>query len=212
LEACVTESTETSDAATGGKNESRHVCPVWVGYLLLSPLRKLVENPKKILGPHLRQGMTVVEVGPGMGYFSIPMAMMVGPEGRVVCVDIQDGMLQRLRRRAERRGLGEVIETRMCGRESLGLDDLDGRADFVFAMHVVHETGDPTRFLAECARTLAPGGRLLIGELRGHVSEADFERTRQQTLATGLVEVPPGTNANKHSALFERPGDPDADQ
>jgi ubiquinone/menaquinone biosynthesis C-methylase UbiE len=189
------------------EEKKHHVCPVWVGYLLLSPLRVLVESPKKILGPHLRPGMTVVELGPGMGFFSIPMARMVGPEGRVVCVDVQEAMLRRLLRRARRKGLDAVISTRVCSQESLGLDDLDARADFVFAMHVVHETDDPARFLAECARVVAPGGRLLIGEPSGHVSDSDFERTCRQTLDTGLVDVPLGPDAKKHSALFEKPAE-----
>ncbi|MBW1912872.1 MAG: methyltransferase type 11, partial [Deltaproteobacteria bacterium] len=61
---------------------AKMVCPPWIGYLLLSPLRKFFENPDKMFGPYVREGMTVMEPGCGMGYFTLPLARMVGPEGQ----------------------------------------------------------------------------------------------------------------------------------
>jgi predicted methyltransferase len=58
---------------------AHRVCPWWIGYLLLSPLRKFKENPKRILSPYLKEGTKVLELGPGMGYFTIPIAKMIGP-------------------------------------------------------------------------------------------------------------------------------------
>jgi protein-L-isoaspartate O-methyltransferase len=69
-------------------NSTPHVCPWWVGYLLVSPLRRFFQDPGEVLGPHVREGMTVLEIGPGMGYFSLPLARLVGKEGRVLCVDV----------------------------------------------------------------------------------------------------------------------------
>ena len=66
------------------------VCPFWVGYLLLSPLRKLFESPDRILGPFVTEGMMVLEPGCGMGYFTLPLARMVGAKGKVVALEIQD--------------------------------------------------------------------------------------------------------------------------
>jgi ubiquinone/menaquinone biosynthesis C-methylase UbiE len=71
-----------------------------VGYLLLNPVRKLLENPDKILGRFVREGMIVLEPGCGMGYFTLSLARMVGPEGRVVAVGIEPKMLSMLARRA----------------------------------------------------------------------------------------------------------------
>ena len=65
---------------------ANRVCPHWVGYLLINPLRNLFENPNKILGPFVQEGMTVLEPGCGMGYFTLPLARMVGPKGRIVAV------------------------------------------------------------------------------------------------------------------------------
>lgn len=79
---------------------TRLVCPPWVGYLLVNPVRKLLENPDKIMGRFVREGMVVLEPGCGMGYFTLPLARMVGQKGRVVAVDIEPKMLSMLARRA----------------------------------------------------------------------------------------------------------------
>jgi ubiquinone/menaquinone biosynthesis C-methylase UbiE len=79
------------------------VCPWWVGYILASPIRKLAQNPAPMLKPFVRIGMTVLEPGPGMGFFTLELARLVGPEGRVIAVDVQPQMITGLRRRAETR-------------------------------------------------------------------------------------------------------------
>ena len=57
------------------------VCPWWVGYILASPIRKLTHDPAGILAPFVRAGMTVLEPGPGMGFFTLELARLVGPTG-----------------------------------------------------------------------------------------------------------------------------------
>ena len=69
---------------------AQHVCPVWMGYLLASPLRKLLQNPKKILNPYIREGMKALDLGCDMGFFSLPLAEGIGPTGKIVCLDIQE--------------------------------------------------------------------------------------------------------------------------
>jgi ubiquinone/menaquinone biosynthesis C-methylase UbiE len=65
------------------------VCPWWLGYWLISPVRRLGQNPHDILLPYVREGMTVLEPGPGMGFFTIELARLVGASGKVVAVDVQ---------------------------------------------------------------------------------------------------------------------------
>ena len=67
---------------------AEHVCPWWLGYFLASPLRKLMQNPDTILSGHISEGMTALDVGSAMGFFSIPMARLVGASGKVICVDL----------------------------------------------------------------------------------------------------------------------------
>jgi ubiquinone/menaquinone biosynthesis C-methylase UbiE len=114
---------------------AERVCPWWIGYLLASPMRRwLMQSPERLLAPFVREGMTVLEPGPGMGFFTLPLARMVGSKGRVVAVDIQAKMLENLWRRAVKAGLAERIETRLAKPETLGLDDLRSAADFVLAL------------------------------------------------------------------------------
>jgi len=70
------------------------VCPVWVGYFLASPIRKLYQNPFDILRPYLKEGMKVIDIGSAMGFFSIPAAKMAGSSGKVICIDLQKKCLK----------------------------------------------------------------------------------------------------------------------
>ncbi|MEW6348752.1 MAG: methyltransferase domain-containing protein [Thermodesulfobacteriota bacterium] len=162
---------------------AEHVCPWWLGYLLSSPLRRLWHNPEKTLGPHVREGMTVLDIGPGMGFFSIPAARMVGARGRVIAVDLQEKMLQGLARRANQAGVAERIELRVCSPKSLGVNE---PVDVCLAFNVVHEVPDPQHLLAEIRALLRPTGRLLLSEPGHHVSEADFRRTLELASEAGL--------------------------
>lgn len=166
---------------------AQHVCPVWVGYLLLSPLRKLFENPERRLRHFVSPGMTVLEPGCGMGYFTLPIAEMVGSWGSVVAVDIQQKMLDKVRARAARAGLGDRIETRLTKGESLGVEDMAGQVDFTAAIHVVHEVPKPELFFTEVHAALKPGGRLLIVEPKGHVSDEDFAKTTALAHRAGFL-------------------------
>ena len=153
------------------------VCPVWVGYLLASPVRKLLQNPKKILGSYVKEGMKVLDIGSAMGFFSLPLAEMVGCNGRVICVDIQEKMIKSLEKRAQKAGLSKRIETRQCSTDSLGLEDLTEEIDFALASAVVHEVPDPCSFLSEIHEILKPTGKFLVAEPKGRVSQRDFEIT-----------------------------------
>lgn len=153
------------------------VCPVWVGYLLASPVRKLFENPKKILDPYVEDGMTVLDIGCAMGFFSLPFAQMIGSNGKVICVDVQEKMIKSLEKRAQKAGLANRIETRICQHNSLGLDDLKEKIDFAFASAVVHEVPDAHTFFSQIYETIKPIGTFFVVEPKGHVSEKDFKLT-----------------------------------
>jgi ubiquinone/menaquinone biosynthesis C-methylase UbiE len=184
-----------------------HVCPPWVGRLLLSPLRKLVENPKKIFGPFVKEGMVVLEPGCAMGFFTLPLARMVGPDGRVIAVDIQSEMLTALERRARKKGLTDRIEIREAGPDSLGVADLAASVDFCSVLHVAHEVPDQARFFSDIANTLKTGARLLVIEPRGHVSEEDFGESVSAAEAAGLRRIESSDVQGDRKALFERIGE-----
>lgn len=167
-----------------------NVCPWWLGPLLVSPLRRLVHDPGTLLAPLVREGMTVLEPGPGMGFYTLEAARRVGARGRVVAVDLQPRMLAGLRRRAARAGLETRIETREARRESLGIADLAGQVDLALALLVVHELPDAGRFFVELRAALAPGGKVLVVEPRGHVAPASFEATMAAAARAGFRRAP----------------------
>ena len=178
------------------------VCPWWVGYLLISPLRRFAHDPERNLGPYLNPGMIVVDFGCGMGHFSLPMARMVGPSGRVVCVDLQARMLKGLRRRALKAGVNDRLETRQVSPDDSGLAGLDGQVDFILAAFVVHEVPDAGRLLRDFRKALKTGGHLLFAEPVLHVREREFLDAVERAEEEGLVVVERPSIRRARAALF----------
>jgi len=161
-------------------------CPWWAGYLIASPIRKLWQDPALILAPYVQGGMTVLEPGPGMGFFTLDIAKRVGPSGRVVAVDAQPRMIEGLKRRARKAGLLDRIDARVVSPTSMQLADLDSTADFVFAFAVVHELPSAASFFAEVARAMKSGADMLLAEPAGHVGEAEFAEEIKAAADSGL--------------------------
>ncbi len=179
---------------------AKRVCPWWIGYLLISPIRRLLQNPDKILAPYMTEGMTVLEIGPGMGFFTLPAARMVGAGGKVIAVDIQEKMLSSLRKRAQKAGVADRIVTKMCEPDSLGISE---PIDLCLAINVVHEVPDAGALLAQIKAILKPTGRLLIAEPGGwHVSEKDFGETLALAAKSGLKVIEEPKITRSRAALL----------
>jgi SAM-dependent methyltransferase len=163
-----------------------HTCPWWFGYFLLAPMRRIAQRPSRVLGPFVRPGMLVVEPGCGMGFFTLDLARMVSPGGRVIAIDLQERMVAGLRRRAARAGLEGAIDIRLAEPDRLGIDDLGGRVDLLLAFYVVHEVRDPAGFFSQVARALKPDGAALVVEPPLHVSRAAFEASLAVATGAGL--------------------------
>lgn len=169
------------DGHRGGEGHQR-----WLRRILGSPMRRLVHPPGRILAPFVAPGMTVLEPGPGVGFFTVELARRVGPSGRVVAVDVRPEMLDELRRRAARADVLDRIDARLAPPDRLGLDDLAGTVDFAFACFMVHEVPDAGRFFTEVAAALRPGGTLLFAEPAGHVDAARFAAELRAAERAGL--------------------------
>ena len=180
------------------------VCPWWLGYLLISPLRKLLQNPKKIIAPLVHEGMTVVEIGPGMGFFTLEIAQKVAASGRVIAIDIQPKMLEQLEQRAEKAKLHQRIETRLATSDSLGMTDLAEAVDLVFAYAVVHELPDDRAFFKEAFGVLKLNAVLFIAEPGGHVSEEGFNEELQKARTEGFEIVEMGHSRQGYTALLRK--------
>ncbi len=180
------------------------VCPAWLGYFLASPIRRLLQKPEQILAGLATPGMTVLEVGPGMGFFTLPLARMVGPTGQVIAVDVQEAMLHGLRKRAEAARIGDRITTRVCPSTSLDVADFAGKVDFALVFAVVHELPSRDRFFLEVAEVLKPGAQCLLAEPTGHVSLDGFAATLDAAQQAGLrVNSRPHIRASR-AALLEK--------
>jgi 2-polyprenyl-3-methyl-5-hydroxy-6-metoxy-1,4-benzoquinol methylase len=160
------------------------VCPWWLCFTFDNPLRKLLHNPEALLSPYVRPGSTVIDIGPGMGYFSIPLARLVGPKGRVIAIDVQPEMLAALASRARKSGVSERIQPHLASQDSLGNHP---KADFVMAFWMVHEVPNQRAFFAEIFGFLKPEGLFLFVEPILHVPKKSFLRTVQSAREVGFI-------------------------
>lgn len=184
---------------------SARVCPWWMGPLLLNPLRRWAVKPEKLLAPYVREGMIVLEPGPGMGFFTLPLATLVGPHGKVIAVDVQPKMIEKLKERAAYASMSERIEARLATADSLQIIDLTGSIDFALAFAMVHEVSSIERFFREIAAVLKPGAPLLLAESSGHVRAEIFDAEIQSAQASGMVVVGTPKVSRSHAALLRKP-------
>jgi len=167
-------------------SDPSRICSWKHAFALDNPIRRIIHNPQKILGGYIGPGHTVLDLGCGPGAFSIAMAKMVGELGKVIAVDVQEKMLQIVREKAARQGLGSRIVTLKSGPDGIGLSE---KVDFALAFYMVHEVPDAEAFLKEVASALKPRGKLLIVEPRMHVSPAAFEKTIEVARLAGLRTI-----------------------
>ena len=154
-------------------NPRPHVCPHQMSFFLDNWIRRLIQNPVRIVGSYIQEGDTVMDMGCGPGYFTIDMAKMVGPEGRVIAVDIQTKMFQRVRKKAQKHGVAHRIDYHTAGMDSIGLGK---KANFILAFYMIHEVPDMTHTLEELKSLLNDGGKILAVEPKMHVSKAGFKK------------------------------------
>ena len=167
------------------KNE--HVCPVERAGGLDSGIRKLLQSPKKILGNYAREGMTVLDLGCGPGFFSVEMAKMVGASGKVIAVDLQEGMLQKLKNKIQGTEIEKRIKLHKCDEDKIGITE---KVDLVLAFYMFHEVPDQKKFLEEIKSMLKPTGEVFIVEPKFfHVSRQAFEETMKMAKEIGFKPI-----------------------
>ncbi|MDJ0764298.1 MAG: class I SAM-dependent methyltransferase [Myxococcota bacterium] len=198
--------TSNSDTTVNSGLPKPHQCPWFMQYMLVSPLRRLLEPAHRLVGPHVKPGMTVLDPGCGFGYISLPLARMVGPQGLVLSADVSSWALARLEHRARKAGLIDRIEARVCNPRDLGFDDYRGAVDLVTVIHALHEFEDLPGFLEQVRRLLKSTGRLLVVELKGHVTQDQFAAEMHCCRLAGFTELdPPQVGPKRQAALLAPP-------
>jgi ubiquinone/menaquinone biosynthesis C-methylase UbiE len=161
-----------------------HVCPWWLCFTFDNLIRKLFHDPENILAPYVHEGDTVLDVGPGMGYFSIPLARMVGDRGKVIAADVQAQVLAVLQKRARKSGVEGRIVTHLCESDSIGVHE---RIDLALAFWMVHEVPNQSKFFREMKVLLKADGKLLVAEPTIHVTRAMFKETLKRAGEVGFT-------------------------
>ena len=185
------------------------VYPATAARALVNPLRRLIHPPARLarrLAP--QPDARILEVGPGPGWFSPALAETV-PDGRLHLVDLQAEMLEFATARLEDADtdVGRIDAT--VG-DACALPFEDATFDAAFASAVLGETPDPARALAEIARVLRPGGRLLVLEGRGDPDRIPRRRLTSLAWRAGMVPCRRWGKVLATTTLFERTTGPTA--
>ena len=150
----------------------KHTCPWWLAYTWDNRIRNIFHNSEVILKPYMKPGITALDVGCGMGYFSIHMAKYIGEEGEVISVDIQKEMLKILKERSERDGIENIIKPILSHGD---LSDISKRIDFALNFWMLHEVDSQEKLVEQIFNLLNPGGKYLIAEPKIHTSNEYFK-------------------------------------
>jgi ubiquinone/menaquinone biosynthesis C-methylase UbiE len=167
-------------------NKKDRICPVALAGYLDNRFRRWFQNPLKILRPYIKDGMTVLDLGCGPGFFSIDIAQMVGKTGRVIASDLQEGMLQKLRDKIQGTELEGRIIVHQSQENKIGLSE---DVDFVFAFYMVHEVPNQGEFFKEIGTIVKPKGQVFIVEPPFHVSKRAFEETIRTAEEAGFKAI-----------------------
>lgn len=148
---------------------------------------------------NLRPGMTVCDLGCGNGFYTLPLAKLIGAKGHVLAVDIQPEMLSLLRERAENEGienitpiLGSVFDPRLP----------DESVDLILLVDVYHEFSHPEQMLARMKDALKPDGLIALVEFRSEDDEVPIKPEHKMSKEQILKEFP--ANGYKLVSEFDK--------
>ncbi len=154
---------------------------------LVRPERELEENPDlalKLL--EIPEGSVVADIGAGVGYYSLKIASIVGPKGKVYASDVQPEMLRLLRKRLEKSNVRNV-EPVLAGVSETNLPA--GAMDIVLLVDVYHEFSEPQKMLASIAKSLKPSGKLILLEFREEDPKVPIRPEHKMSVATVNKEL-----------------------
>lgn len=168
------------------KEENIRICPVEKAGGLDNSVRRLLQNPQKILRPYINKGMTVLDIGCGPGFFTIEIAKMLSNSGKVIAADLQEGMLEKLIQKIRGTELEQIIEIHKCQNDNIGVKE---NVDFVLAFYMIHEVLNQDKLFLELKSILKPNGMIYIIEPKFHVSKKSFDDMINRIINIGFVII-----------------------
>lgn len=178
--------------------------PVAQAQTLLHPRREWIHPVRETLAKfRIRPGDTVLEIGPGPGYFTVGAARAAGESGRVIALDIQRGMLQMLQSRLDE---ADVREAQPVWGDATRLPLVDASADVAYLVAVLGEIPDRPAALKEVRRVLKPDGLLAISETLTDPDYQFVDTVRDLCRALGFEPVEHAKERLGYTLVFRSPG------
>jgi ubiquinone/menaquinone biosynthesis C-methylase UbiE len=149
--------------------------------------REIEELPETALDKiGIKEGMTVADVGAGVGYFTVRLGQRVGPKGKVFAVDVQPEMLSILKQRAAKANLKNIVT--ILGSES-DPKIPPASADLILLVDVYHEFSQPQRMLQRLGEALKNDGRLVLLEYRKEDPHIPVRPEHKMSVAEAKAEL-----------------------
>jgi precorrin-6B methylase 2 len=177
------------------------------------PQRQTEENLTLLVKSlKLKQGMVVADIGAGSGVISVLMADQIGTEGKVMAIDVQRKMLDRLKAKVKRLEIENILPVKGT-QKTTGLKEKS--VDLVILVDVYHEFAFPYEMMLEISRILKPGGRVAFVEYRKEDPTVPIKLVHKMTQAQVKKEITQpefglkwketiGVLPRQHIVVFER--------
>lgn len=175
-------------------SKNQTVCGVEHAKWLDNGFRRKILNPQKQFAEYLKPGDTVIDIGCGPGAFIPDLAKLIGANGKIIAIDLQEEMLELARKKAQSIGVSDNVRFHKCRKDSL---DISLQADFILTIYMVHESPEPLALIDQVCELLKPNGYYYLSEPKIHVKKEQYLEMVERCNANGL-------NIVKESGLFSR--------
>lgn len=166
------------------KIDSKDVCSYKVASTLDISWRKRLQNPSLFLKSYIKPGMKVLDFGCGNGFCTLDLANLLGVNGKIVAADLQQEMLELLKKKVSGSLFENNISFHKCEQNQTGIKD---HFDFMLLFWMFHEVPNQGHLLKELKSLLNAGGKIMISEPKVHVKSKSFLEEKQLAQECGFI-------------------------
>lgn len=181
--------------------ENTHIMSHKYSWTLSNKLRNWAQPPIKLLDDNIKPGMKVLDFGCGNGYMTFPLVNLVGENGTVFAVDLQQEMLEQLMRRSKAHHNNNKIVFHQCESEAINLKTT---VDAVVCCYVLHEVPNKKVTLGNLFDLLKDNGVFQLIEPPLHVPNKKFENEVKTALEVGFKLIEQKRIGLNHVAIFSK--------